>query len=64
MAEGGTITPVSPQPTNMPDIIDYERMRSIFVSAAREINVITELIPLANGLNNIIKTKQSAGIFK
>jgi len=62
MAEGGTITPVSPQPTNMPDIIDYERMRSIFVSAAREINVITELIPLANGLNNITKTKQSAGI--
>jgi len=62
MAENGTITPVSPQPTNMPDIIDYERMRSIFVSAAREINVITELIPLANGLNNITKTKQSAGI--
>ena len=61
MAEGGTITPVSQAISNS-NIIDYNQIKLAMVEAVKELTVVTELIPLANGLNNITKTKQSAGI--
>lgn len=61
MAEGGAITPIA-QAVNESNFIDYNQIRLAMKEAVQGLTVVTELVPLANGLANINKTKQSAGI--
>jgi hypothetical protein len=61
MAEGGQLTPVA-QAVNDSSFIDYNQIRLAMKEAVQGLTVVTELVPLQRGLDNVAKVKTTAGI--
>lgn len=60
-AEGGAVTtPVADVATK--DLIDYDRMKGLFVDAMRGMTIVTELVPLSRELKSINKVQTQASI--